>query len=84
MQLPNKLYSYKNSTLALIPKVLSEIKDDPVPVFELYDKLKPELSDAIFYPSWIVCMLCGQQTLMMKVRCLYACRDVFTGVYGAG
>lgn len=29
MQLPNKLYSYKNSTLALIPKVLSEIKDDP-------------------------------------------------------
>ena len=37
MQLPNKLYSYKNSTLAVIPKVLSEIKDGPVPVFELYD-----------------------------------------------
>ena len=34
MQLPNKLYSYKNSTMALTPKVLSEIKDSPVPVFE--------------------------------------------------
>ena len=30
----------------MIPKVLSEIKDTPVPVFELYDILKPELNDA--------------------------------------
>ena len=26
MQLPNKLYSYENSTLALIPKVLKELQ----------------------------------------------------------
>jgi hypothetical protein len=26
MQLPNKLYSYENSTLALIPKVLVELQ----------------------------------------------------------
>lgn len=51
MQLPHKLYSYKNSTLALIPKVLSEIKDTPVPVFELYDILKPELNDATDFLS---------------------------------
>ena len=86
MQLPNKLYSYKNSTLALIPKVLSEIKDDPVPVFELYDILKPELNDATDFLSVMdcACMLCVRQTLMTKVRCLYACRDVFAGIYRAG
>lgn len=56
MQLPNKLYSYKNSTLAVIPKVLSEIKDGPVPVFELYDKLKPKLSDATDFLSVMDCL----------------------------
>ena len=48
MQFPNKLYSYKNSTLTLIPKVLSKIKDTPIPVFALYDILKPELSELRF------------------------------------
>lgn len=56
MQLPNKLYSYKNSTLALIPKVLREIKDTPVPVFELYDILKPELNDATDFLSVMDCL----------------------------
>lgn len=56
MQLPNKLYSYKNSTLALLPKVLSEIKDTPVPVFELYDILKPELNDATDFLSVMDCL----------------------------
>lgn len=56
MQLPNKLYSYKNSTMALIPKVLSEIKDSPVPVFELYDKLKPELNDSTDFLSVMDCL----------------------------
>ena len=56
MQLPNKLYSYKNSTLALIPKVLSEIKDSPVPVFDLYDILKPELNDATDFLSVMDCL----------------------------
>lgn len=56
MQLPNKLYSYKNSTLALIPKVLSEIINGPVPVFELYDKLKPELNDATDFLSVMDCL----------------------------
>lgn len=56
MQLPNKLYSYKNSTLALIHKVLSEIKDAPVPVFELYDILKPELNDATDFLSVMDCL----------------------------
>lgn len=56
MQFPNKLYSYKNSTMALIPKVLSEIKDSPVPVLELYDRLKPELNDATDFLSVMDCL----------------------------
>lgn len=38
----------------------------------------------IFYPSWIAYMLCGQQILIIKVRRLYAFRDVLPSVYGAG
>lgn len=45
MQLPNKLYSYKNSTLVLIPVVLKEIKNGPLPVKDLYRKVRPVLND---------------------------------------
>ena len=41
MQLPNKLYSYKNSTLYLVPLVLNEIKDAPVMVKDLYERMRP-------------------------------------------
>lgn len=51
MQLPNKLYSYKNSTLALIPLVLNEIKEEPVPVYQLFWKIKPHLNDATDFLS---------------------------------
>lgn len=37
--------------MALIPKVLSEIKDGPIHLFELYDRLKPELNDATDFLS---------------------------------
>ncbi len=56
MQFPNKLYSYKNSTLALIPMVLKEIKDNPVPVKELYDRVRPSLNDATDFISVMDCL----------------------------
>ena len=56
MQLPNKLYSYKNSTLVLIPIVLSKIKDYPVPVYELYNSVKPFLKDATDFLSVMDCL----------------------------
>ena len=56
MQFPNKLYSYKNSTLALIPTVLNEIKEEPVPVKELYERVKPSLSDATDFISVMDCL----------------------------
>jgi len=56
MQLPNKLYSYKESTLALVPVVLNEIKDGPVSVKMLYERLKPVLNDPTDFMSVMDCL----------------------------
>nr|DAY99213.1 MAG TPA: hypothetical protein [Caudoviricetes sp.] len=56
MQLPNKLYSYKNSTLALIPVVLKEIKNGPVPVKDLYRKVRSALNDPTDFISVMDCL----------------------------
>ena len=56
MQLPNKLYSYKNSTLSLVPIVLREIKDRPVGVTDLYNRVKPSLKDATDFLSVMDCL----------------------------
>lgn len=56
MQLPNKLYSYKSSTLSLIPIVLNEIKSGPVLVKALYDRVKPSLNDATDFISVMDCL----------------------------
>ena len=56
MQFPNKLYSYKNSTLALIPTVLNEIKDAPVPLKALYERVRPSLADATDFISVMDCL----------------------------
>lgn len=56
MQLPNKLYSYKNSTLALVPVVLKELKDGPLPVIDLYKKVKPILNDPTDFISVMDCL----------------------------
>ena len=56
MQLPNKLYSYKNSTLALMPVVLKEIKQNPMPVESLYIRVKPVLKDPTDFMSVMDCL----------------------------
>lgn len=56
MQLPNKLYSYKNSTLALIPKVLNELKDGPVPAGQLFQNVRTQLIDATDFLSVMDCV----------------------------
>ena len=56
MQLPNKLYSYKNSTLALIPVVLNEIKKGPLTVNDLYLRIKPFLNDSTDFISVMDCL----------------------------
>ena len=69
--------------MALIPKVLSEIKDGPIHLFELYDRLKPELNDATDFLSVMDCLY-ALRAADIKVRRLYAFRDVLPSVYGAG
>lgn len=55
MQLPNKLYSYKSSTLALIPMVLSELKNGPKEVKDLF-LMRPSMPDATDFLSVMDCL----------------------------
>lgn len=45
MQLPNKLYSFQESTLYLMPKVMRELNEDPVSVRELYKRMSVHLAE---------------------------------------
>lgn len=56
MQLPNKLYSYRNSTLALIPTVLTELSSGPKPVKDLFLLIRPHLTDATDFLSVMDCL----------------------------
>lgn len=56
MQLPNKLYSYKNSTLALIPVVLKELRQGPMLAGELYLIVKPSLTEATDFLAVMDCL----------------------------
>lgn len=56
MQLPNKLYSYKNSTLALIPVVLKELQQGPVLAGDLFLAVKPALAEATDFLSVMDCL----------------------------
>jgi len=56
MQLPNKLYSYERSTLALIPKVLNRLKNQQMPVLDLYRDMQSELEEAADFVSVMDCL----------------------------
>lgn len=56
MQLSNKLYSYKNSTLALMSVVLNEIKQNPIPVESLYIRVRSVLKDPTDFRSVMDCL----------------------------
>lgn len=56
MQLPNKLYSYKASTLSLVPKVLKILQNGSISVKDLYLAMRPELADATDFLSVMDCL----------------------------
>lgn len=56
MQLPNKLYSYKDSTLALIPLVLKELVNGPVAATVLFQRVRPSLGEATDFLSVMDCL----------------------------
>ncbi len=56
MQVPNKLYSYRESTLALILEVLGRLKQGAVPVRELFTDMRSVLSDPADFLSVMDCL----------------------------
>jgi len=65
MQLPNKLYSYKDSTLALIPIVLNELKNGPISASTLFQAVRHQLNDATDFLSFMDCLY-ALQTIDMN------------------
>lgn len=58
MQLPNKLYSYRISTLALLPVVLRKLQNSPVPVVDLYKRM--QWCDKIIFKDGLNVILCKE------------------------
>lgn len=56
MQIPNKLYSYRESTLALIPEVLDRLKQGAVPARELFAGMRGVLNDPSDFLSVMDCL----------------------------
>ena len=49
MRLPNKLYSYEESTLSKFPRVLRALRDSDSGVTELYERIKKSVPDVSEY-----------------------------------
>ena len=73
MQLPNTLYSYKASTLALIPRVLTELKNGPVEVKNLFLVMRPSLSDATDFLSVMDCLYALRAIEINEEGEVYSC-----------
>ena len=56
MQLPNKLYSYKNSTLSLIPIILKEIQKENTEIKTLFHAVSYQLDDPTDFLSAMDCL----------------------------
>lgn len=56
MQLPNKLYPYKNSTLGLLTEVINRLQNGPVKIKDLFWEMNPLLEDATDFLSALDCL----------------------------
>ena len=56
MLLPNKLYSYERSSLALMPKILRQIEHQPMQAAELFKEMQPFLDDSTEFMSAMDCL----------------------------
>lgn len=73
MQFPNKLYSYQSSTLSLIPKVLTELKNGPIEAKELFLLMKPYLNDATDFLSVMDCLYALHAVNINSEGKVYSC-----------
>lgn len=62
MLLPNKLYSYNESTLSKFPVVLKELRKEPLSVHELYRRVIKKMD--------------GVNEFIDVLDCLYALRKI--------
>ena len=56
MQLPNKLYSYQKSTLALMPRVLKEIDNGTTDILDIFHQVSQELDEPSDFLSVMDCL----------------------------
>lgn len=56
MQVPNKLYSYNNSTFALLPVLLDVISKGSLPATDLYLQIRNRLKDPTDFLSAMDCL----------------------------
>lgn len=56
MQLPNKLYSYKNSTLSLIPVILKEIQKGNTEIKSIFHAVSHQLEEPTDFLSIMDCL----------------------------
>ncbi len=73
MQLPNKLYSYKNSTLSLIPVVLKKLQNGPIKAGDLYWAIKPMLNEPTDFLSVMDCLYALQAVEITDGGDVYQC-----------
>ena len=74
MQFPNKLYSYKNSTLALLPEVLNRLQNGPVTIKDLFWQLNPILEDPTDFLSALDCLYAMQMIEMTEdMEAIFLC-----------
>jgi len=73
MQLPNKLYSFKNSTLFLIPVVLKKLQNGPIKTEDLYLTIKPLLNEPTDFLSVMDCLYALQAVEITDGGVIYQC-----------
>lgn len=56
MRLPNKLYSYKESTLAGFPCILEALQEQDYTPAKLYKKVKASFDDIEDFEETLVCL----------------------------
>ncbi len=56
MQLPNKLYAYRDSTLWVIPDTLQQLENGPMFPADLFMVLRPKLHDVSDFLSLMDCL----------------------------
>lgn len=73
MQMPNKLYPYEKSTLALVTRVLKLLQHGPMKVVDLYVSMRQQLADPTDFLSVMDCLYALRAVEMTSDGEVYSC-----------